>query len=1278
MATVFGLKALRPYLLCRTAEQVQLVTDHKALLWMLRQKAPTGQLTRWIISTAEYQFTLVHRAGSSNPADAPSRSPVACAADWTGTRQDTELPTCLEPRVLLPDGSPDPIHYTDQQLEDYIQQGQAAHAAHLTAAAGQSAGSSPSLQPTALEQRPSQLLAMAASAASPPWAATRCAILHSLMAISAAAVADQQPESAAPLMGGGSGRPHSVFSAAAAPAAAHPARAWGLQQLLRAAANGVAAACSQPILAAAAAVASAPLPGKYQGEPDSFGIRQTVQLDTRTVAASFFPQAQREGVVLFEPCGGLCAGLEMALRAGIAVKQYIYADIDPSAQQLAQHRVQQLMAEFPQLLQQAAIRRMFNTLPADIQQIQHAHLAAAVQQSAARQWLIIAGWPCQDFSTAGPSRGLAGSRSRLLYDLIRIIGALQQLQSQQPPAYILENVPMQRHHNSSIAITDFQQVCSSIGQPFLLDAAQLGSLAHRLRNYWSNLCSPKQLVGAAQWVERPPGRTLSLALLPNRLARPVYHADAPPFYRCNAPGQPRAAWPTLMARQHSYAFQPQQPGSVWDCSNPAAPFWDEPRAVEREVALGYLPNSTVAAGLTDRDRCALLGQCIDANALLGLWALSHAWWQRHLAGSNSAGCCSSEQQQPPSFAALLGQLSAAAAQDVLAAGSGSAEIWLDHPALSTLRSEQPSPQLTEAEQKRVRHRLRLYGWDPQHQQLLRRMEDGSTRIVPSPEQRQQLIQQQHEQCGHFGIRRTAALLGSKYWWRGLLADTAAVVKRCQHCSIVQASFNAKGNREQLQSIPISSLGFRWHVDLAGPFPVSSRGSRFVMVAVEAFSKWLEAIPIINKEPDTVAYAFLHNVLARFAAPGQVVSDNGAEWQGAFAQLMADCLIDHGTTSAAHPQANGQAEKAVDIVKRALRKMCLQRHKLDDWDADVVWLTLGYRCSPHSSTGFAPYELMLARRPVAPPAVRSAMHEKLQVDDPAAAATDLLQRKQLVQRMCPEALENLSIAQQRDQRRYAVVRSKDYQPRMYRFQPGDYVYVKQQQRHTTLQPQARPGIFRIKQVLPSGVVQLQGKCGRTADIHSDHCAPCHLPHLDGELDPLLDEDIDHIVCEVCAREEPQSHLLLCDICNAGFHTFCLQPPLSQVPEGHWLCPHCTEEGYSAADAAVRERQRACLKQLTAQPVLFPDAGMRRRDDAAAQLHGRLVLKSTRQPGSASAQPYWGRVHYLGAQHRPYYFLVCYQDGATQTLTKRGLVKWLMPAETELPLGMLIPAADTQQQ
>ena len=306
---------------------------------------------------------------------------------------------------------------------------------------------------------------------------------------------------------------------------------------------------------------------------------------------------------------------------------------------------------------------------------------------------------------------------------------------------------------------------------------------------------------------------------------------------------------------------------------------------------------------------------MDANALQVLMAIAQAWWfaskqwqnvnpssssmhaaglvlsrEAHLADSVSA----SYPQQRLNFLA-------AAAQEALASGTGDGEVWSDQPVLSALQQGSMPAGLSQPERKRVQRRLKLYVWDQQHQQLNRVMPDGSHRIVPEPAKRLALVQEQHELCGHFGIRRTAALLLGKYWWHGMQADVRSVINRCQFCSRVRAYFSDK--QEQLQSIPISSMGFRWHVDLAGPLPHSKRGSRYIMVCIEAFSKYLVAVPIPDKTPEAVAFAFLQHVLSRFAAPGQVISDNGTEFtQGAFHQLLLDCLIDHGTTSVCHPRA----------------------------------------------------------------------------------------------------------------------------------------------------------------------------------------------------------------------------------------------------------------------------------------------------------------------------------------------------------------------------------------
>jgi hypothetical protein len=160
---------------------------------------------------------------------------------------------------------------------------------------------------------------------------------------------------------------------------------------------------------------------------------------------------------------------------------------------------------------------------------------------------------------------------------------------------------------------------------------------------------------------------------------------------------------------------------------------------------------------------------------------------------------------------------------------------------------------------------------------------------------------------------------------------------------------AAAAQEQLQCLPIKGLGYRWGVDLAGPLPDTPRGHKYVMICVEHFSKHIEAIPIADKPPECTSYAFLHNDLARFCACAEVVHDNCGEWGGAFAQLLLDALIDPCHTSANHPQANGMTEKSVQTVKRALKKMCLDKRCAKNWDLEVPWLLLGYRCSPQKST-----------------------------------------------------------------------------------------------------------------------------------------------------------------------------------------------------------------------------------------------------------------------------------------------------------------------------------------
>ena len=83
--------------------------------------------------------------------------------------------------------------------------------------------------------------------------------------------------------------------------------------------------------------------------------------------------------------------------------------------------------------------------------------------------------------------------------------------------------------------------------------------------------------------------------------------------------------------------------------------------------------------------------------------------------------------------------------------------------------------------------------------------------------------------------------------------------------------------------------------------------------------WVELVPLPSKSSKDSARGLLENVLARYGAPGEKLTDQGSEFQGEFNTLLAQHEITHRLASREHPQSDGLAERMVQTMKRALRK-----------------------------------------------------------------------------------------------------------------------------------------------------------------------------------------------------------------------------------------------------------------------------------------------------------------------------------------------------------------------
>jgi transposase InsO family protein len=90
-------------------------------------------------------------------------------------------------------------------------------------------------------------------------------------------------------------------------------------------------------------------------------------------------------------------------------------------------------------------------------------------------------------------------------------------------------------------------------------------------------------------------------------------------------------------------------------------------------------------------------------------------------------------------------------------------------------------------------------------------------------------------------------------------------------------------------------------------PRAPGGFKFLFIAIDMFTKWMEVMPVVNITQDT-AVKFLQSIIYRFDVPKWVLTDNGTQFKGS--KIIRCCLdfgIHHQPSSVAHPQTNGQVK-----------------------------------------------------------------------------------------------------------------------------------------------------------------------------------------------------------------------------------------------------------------------------------------------------------------------------------------------------------------------------------
>ena len=133
---------------------------------------------------------------------------------------------------------------------------------------------------------------------------------------------------------------------------------------------------------------------------------------------------------------------------------------------------------------------------------------------------------------------------------------------------------------------------------------------------------------------------------------------------------------------------------------------------------------------------------------------------------------------------------------------------------------------------------------------------------------------------------------------------------------------------------------------------------------DAFTKFSVAVTTNNQQALTVAKALVEHWFHVYGIPSCIHSDQGKSFDNKIIDALCKMYgVERTMTSPYNPRGNSQCERFNRTMFGLLKT--LTREQKGDWPAHLPTLTFAYNATPHSTTGYQPYELMFGRKALAP-------------------------------------------------------------------------------------------------------------------------------------------------------------------------------------------------------------------------------------------------------------------------------------------------------------------------
>jgi hypothetical protein len=152
-------------------------------------------------------------------------------------------------------------------------------------------------------------------------------------------------------------------------------------------------------------------------------------------------------------------------------------------------------------------------------------------------------------------------------------------------------------------------------------------------------------------------------------------------------------------------------------------------------------------------------------------------------------------------------------------------------------------------------------------------------------------------------------------------------------------------------------------DIAGPFKRSTGGNKYILVIIDYFTNWVEAIPLKSLTAEDTTKAFFKAIISRHGCPNSLKIDMGTMFKSVFETLCKTFNIEMIYAPATHHQAQGKIERFIQFLKNSLGTVI--NASMKNWDEMIDNVLFVYRISFSRVLDDSPFFLLYGRDAVIP-------------------------------------------------------------------------------------------------------------------------------------------------------------------------------------------------------------------------------------------------------------------------------------------------------------------------